>query len=136
MAYWKYWRSLIGGGIFFIIFGIADFLFYYFFFAGDSGKITNNQMQGFIYGVVIVVAGIVMIIVGIALHKETTLEDVMASTYKSSATPTQIVFSSSTQTEEKYPTYSNDASSLYGSKPPQNQQNYAQAASPNQPYNR
>lgn len=61
MAYWKHWRSLIGGGVAFILLGLVMF-FLFTMAPGQSGML--------LYGAVFVVAGIVMIIAGWLLRKE------------------------------------------------------------------
>ena len=62
MAYWKEWKSLIGGGIGFVILGIIMIVLYTMPGAsGARGMGGMNMMQS---GIVFLIIGIVMMVTG------------------------------------------------------------------------
>jgi len=73
MAYWKDWKSGVGGGIGLLILGI--FMVVLFTMPGGSGGSTTCGLD-FIdldfmdFGLIFIVIGIIMTILGFALRKE------------------------------------------------------------------
>jgi Na+/melibiose symporter-like transporter len=72
MAYWRKWKSLIGGGIGFFILGIFMFVLLTIYQnqpgrIGGGGSIGN---QFTLYGVGFIVIGVIMLILGYLLRKE------------------------------------------------------------------
>jgi hypothetical protein len=68
MAYWKEWKSLIGGGIGFIILGI--FMTILFTFPGASSGTMGGGLNIFQMGILFLIIGIIMIILGYFLRKK------------------------------------------------------------------
>ena len=68
MAYWKEWKSLIGGGIGFIILGI--FMMILFTMPGASGGRTAGNLDINQIGIIFLIIGIVMILLGFMLRKK------------------------------------------------------------------
>ncbi len=62
MAYWKEWKSLIGGGIGFVILGIIMIVFYTM--PGASGARGMGGMNMMQIGIVFLIIGIVMMVTG------------------------------------------------------------------------
>jgi len=62
MAYWKEWKSLIGGGIGFVILGIIMIVFYTM--PGTSGARGMGGMNMMQIGIVFLIIGIVMMVTG------------------------------------------------------------------------
>lgn len=62
MAYWKEWKSLIGGGIGFIILGIIMFVLYSM--PGASSARGTGGMSIGAYGMFFLIIGTVMMIAG------------------------------------------------------------------------
>jgi len=68
MAYWKEWKSLIGGGIGFLLLGI--FMNVLFTMPGASGGRGMGGLDIMQIGLLFIVIGIIMIIFGFVLRKE------------------------------------------------------------------
>ena len=68
MAYWKNWKSSIGGGIGFIILGI--FMFALSSMPGASSGRGAGGLGIMQFGLIFLVIGIIMIILGFVLRKE------------------------------------------------------------------
>lgn len=68
MTYWKEWKSLIGGGIGFIILGI--FMMILFTMPGASAARGAGGLNIIQFGIIFLVIGIVIIILGILLRKK------------------------------------------------------------------
>jgi len=67
MAYWKEWKSLIGGGVGFIALGI--FMMVLSTGAGASGATGMAGLSVMQIGILFAAIGIGMIILGVALRK-------------------------------------------------------------------
>ena len=68
MAYWRKWKSLIWGGIGFIILAIWMFALY-LMPGGYVGEGMSNYMN--YWGTIFIIAAIIMIILGFILRKKT-----------------------------------------------------------------
>ena len=73
MTYWRKWKSLIGGGVGFLILGIFMFILLTIYEnqPGRSGG-GGISSQISLYGVAFIVIGIIMLILGYLLKKEPT----------------------------------------------------------------
>jgi len=68
MAYWKEWKSLIGGGTGFIILGI--FMIFLFTMPGASEGKGMGGMNMIQIGIIFLIIGIIMIILGGIMRKK------------------------------------------------------------------
>jgi len=68
MAYWKNWKSSIGGGIGFLILGI--FMVALFSIPGASSGRGAGGLDIMQIGLIFIVIGIIMITLGFVLRKE------------------------------------------------------------------
>jgi hypothetical protein len=68
MAYWKDWKSGVGGGIGLLILGI--FLLALYTIPGGSGGRTTFDLDFMEIGLMFIVVGIILLIFGFALRKE------------------------------------------------------------------
>jgi hypothetical protein len=68
MAYWKEWKSLIGGGIGFLILGI--FMIVLFALPGASSGVGAGGLNMMQIGILFLVIGIIMLILGSILRKK------------------------------------------------------------------
>jgi len=68
MAYWKEWKSLIGGGIGFLILGI--FMMILFIQPGASSGRGAGGMNMMQIGIIFLLIGIIMLILGVILRKK------------------------------------------------------------------
>ena len=73
MAYWKEWKSLIGGGIGFIILGVIMFVLSMINQSRYSeGSSISSQFNW--YSLLFLVVGIVMLILGYLLRKKPEMQ--------------------------------------------------------------
>jgi hypothetical protein len=70
MAYWKEWKSLIGGGIGFLILGVIMLVLSMINQGRYSGGSSGISGQFNWYGILFLIVGIVMFILGYILRKK------------------------------------------------------------------
>jgi hypothetical protein len=68
MAYWKEWKSLIGGGIALLLIGV--FMMILCTFPGASGGRSGLNLGIMDYGIVFIALGIIFVILGFLLRKK------------------------------------------------------------------
>ena len=68
MAYWRKWKSLIWGGIGFIILAIWMFALY-LMPGGYVGESMSSSIN--IWGIIFLIAAIILIVLGFVLRKKT-----------------------------------------------------------------
>ena len=68
MAYWKEWKSLIGGGIGFLILGL--FMMTLYTMSGASGGRGAGGLDMMQIGILFLIIGIVLLISGFFLRKK------------------------------------------------------------------
>ena len=68
MAYWKEWKSLLGGGAGFLILGIIMVIL--FLQPGVSGGRGPGGLDIMQIGLIFIIIGIVMLMLGIVLRKK------------------------------------------------------------------
>ena len=68
MAYWKEWKSLIGGGIGFLVLG--TFMIVLFTLSGTTGGTGAGGLNMTQIGILFLVIGIIMLLLGYILRKK------------------------------------------------------------------